>query len=138
MTILHHLAVLTTDLERARAFYRDAFGLQEIERPPFKIPGAWFAIGDRQIHITLHPQGTFRTKPVIDNNDGHFAIRVEDFEASVAKLVQYGLREDASDGDPKRLFVNRNSAAGYPQAYLLDPDWNVIEVNATKVDNSVR
>ena len=38
MTILHHLAVLTTDLERARSFYRDAFGLQEIERPPFKIP----------------------------------------------------------------------------------------------------
>ena len=32
-----------------------------------------------------------------------------------------------------RLIVDRQSRVGYPQAYLCDPDRNVIEINAAKV-----
>ena len=57
-------------------------------------------------------------------------IRVDDFEASVAKLVECGFREDAEDGDPMRLLVIRDGIAGFAQAFFLDPDWNVVEINS--------
>jgi hypothetical protein len=30
------------------------------------------------------------------------------------------------------MIVRRNSMAGYPQAYLLDPDRNIVEVNGAR------
>ena len=62
--------------------------------------------------------------------DTHFAIRVENFDEAVSDLMAKGFREDAAEDDPMRLIVSRNSVAGYPQAYLLDPDRHVIEFNA--------
>lgn len=32
--------------------------------------------------------------------------------------------------DPKRLVVVRNSPAGFLQAFVLDPDRNLIEINS--------
>jgi len=128
--MLHHAAVPTRDLERARSFYRDVFGLKEIGRPPFKTQGAWFAIGNSHLHVVLMPeQGTFRKSPSINTGDTHFAVSVEDFEVEVKRLAELGYRKDRPDGDPLRLFAIRGGPAGFPQAYLLDPDWNIVEIN---------
>ncbi len=133
MTTLDHVSVLTRDIERARPFYRDVLGLTELARPAFKTPGLWFGAGDRQVHVVMYPAGTFRSTPSIDNNDCHFALRVPDYEAALSRMTQFGFDETAADGDPKRILAIRNGPAGFPQAYLLDPDWNVVEINATSL-----
>jgi len=128
--MLHHVSIVVTDLERALAFYRDLLGIAQIERPAIPVPGAWLACGDRQIHLIVHPGGTFRTKARIDIADAHFAFRTDDFDGVVDKLVRHGFRESAAEDDPKRLLVVRKSVAGFQQLYMLDPDRNIVEINA--------
>jgi glyoxylase I family protein len=136
---LHHVNLIVTDLPRSLAFYQNLFGLTIMERPPFKSVGAWLACGALQVHLTLHPPGSFRTGN-IDNDDGvhlmkpmpqlcHFAFRTDDFDGALATLTANGFREDAAEDDPMRVMVRRNGPAGFPQLYLLDPDRNIIEIN---------
>lgn len=127
--MLHHVSIVATDLARSVAFYRSVFGLEQIERPPFSTDGAWFACGALQVHIIINPAGTFRRAATIDTADGHFAFRTDDFEGCIRGLIAKGFREDGPDGDPWRLRLRRNGPAGFPQAYLLDPDRNIIEIN---------
>ena len=127
--MLHHVSLVVTDLERSLAFYRDVIGLQQMERPPIPVPGIWLACGDRQIHLILYTPGTFRSKP-IDIADAHFAFRTDDFDGYVDKLKSRGFDENAAEDDPKRMFINLKSAAGFKQVYLLDPDRNIVEINA--------
>ena len=130
--ILHHVGLPTRSLDHSIIFYGNTIGLEQIHRPPFKTIGAWFAVGTSQLHIILTPDGTFRPRPTIDTGDVHFAIRVENFEAAVTRLVARGYRENAPDGDTMRLVVIRSGPAGFPQAFLLDPDWHIIEINAAE------
>ena len=125
---LHHVAIIVTNLERSSAFYRALFGFEPITRPPFTIPGEWLGVGALAIHLTVYPQGSFRTRGV-DNDDSHFALRATDFEGFVAHAESMGFRADAPQGDPMRMIVKRQGMAGFPQCYLLDPDRNIIEVN---------
>jgi glyoxylase I family protein len=126
---LHHVSLVTRDLDRACAFYESVFGLRRVPRPPFASEGAWYAVGPLTIHLTLHPEGTYRSKARVDPNDGHFALRVTDFDGLLRRLAAAGYREGVSD-DPKGLIVKRGGVAGYHQAFLFDPDLNQIEVNA--------
>lgn len=127
--LLHHVSIITRDLDRSIAFYREMFGLEQIQRPPFTVPGAWLGVGDRQLHLILYDPGTYRGGP-IDTADGHFAFRTDDFEGVVARLLSKGFREDVPDSDPMRIYINRNGLAGFAQLYVLDPDRNIVEVNA--------
>lgn len=127
---LHHVSIVTADVDRSAAFYRDILGMQPIKRPPFDIPGVWLAAGTSQVHLVQNANGTFRANGTIDNNDVHFALRVSDFEAAMAELAEKGYREDLDVGDMKRVAVKRTGLAGFPQAYLIDPDLHVIEINA--------
>jgi glyoxylase I family protein len=127
---LHHVSIITSDLPRALTFYRDTLGLKQMARPPFSIGGAWLEAGSSQIHLIDYPDGTFRRRSSIDNNDVHFALRVAGFEAALMELSEKGYREDAEENDPRRVLVKRTGLAGFPQAYLLDPDQHVVEINA--------
>jgi catechol 2,3-dioxygenase-like lactoylglutathione lyase family enzyme len=127
--MLHHVSIVTADLERSKEFYCGLFDLEQIERPPFSTAGAWLACGPLQLHLIHYLPGTFRGNGGIDTADGHFAFRTDDFEGVVARLTAKGFREDADESDPKRLLVFRQSLAGFPQLYVLDPDRNIVEVN---------
>jgi catechol 2,3-dioxygenase-like lactoylglutathione lyase family enzyme len=127
--MLHHVSIVVSDLARSIAFYRDVFGLEQIARPAFNVEGAWFACGALQVHLIVNPGGTFRPRATIDTADTHFAFRTDDFEAVMRGLARRGFREDAQEGDPRRVRVVRDGLAGFPQAFLLDPDRNIIEVN---------
>jgi catechol 2,3-dioxygenase-like lactoylglutathione lyase family enzyme len=125
---LHHVNVIVTDLPRSLAFYEKLFGLTIIERPPFKNAGAWLGCGALQVHLSVHPPGSFRTGNV-DGADTHFAFRTDDFDSALATLTANGFREDGAEDDPMHVMVRRNGPAGFPQLFLLDPDRNIIGIN---------
>jgi catechol 2,3-dioxygenase-like lactoylglutathione lyase family enzyme len=124
---LHHVSVNVTDLPRARAFYGTVLGLRELPRPAFDFAGAWYALGDRQLHLIVHPPTrTLRGTTAIDGRDGHLALRIAGFDAALEHLRRHGvvLRE------------SRDNATPWAQIYLTDPDGNVIELNAERAGHA--
>ena len=122
---LHHVAVNVTDLARAQAFYGTVLGLRELPRPAFDFAGAWYQLGDRQLHLIVHPPTrTLRGTTAIDGRDGHLALRLADFDAALTHLRRHGvtLRERHDNPTP------------WAQIYLTDPDGNVLEFNVERPD----
>jgi glyoxylase I family protein len=122
---LHHVSLVVTDLDRARIFYRDVLGLEEIDRPAFDFPGAWFRIGERQLHLIVHAAArTVRGAGAsIDSRDSHLALRVRSYHDAVAHLRAHGV---ACVEKP----VSRTARS---QLFLCDPDGNVIELNGEAI-----
>jgi hypothetical protein len=60
-------------------------------------------------------------------------VRVSSFRAALQFLEAKGYREDADD-DLLKMKVSPHATAGFPQIYILDPDRNVIEINAEQLD----
>lgn len=137
MASLHHVSIPVTDLDRSRMFYREILGLREIERPPFDFPGAWFALGDGELHLIGDaPSPTVRGGKGIDTRDVHFAVRVPSYGDTLSFLESKGYRTDADRSSPRAMIAQPHATAGFPQIYILDPDRNVIEINAAQLDST--
>lgn len=130
---LHHVSLPVSDLDRARRFYGEVLGLRETVRPPFDFPGAWYAVGDRTLHLIVAAGQTFRHGKSVDSRDAHLALRVTSFRQALAHLESKGYRSGHED-PVLALRVNVQSTAGFPQIYVMDPDRNVIEINAAQAD----
>lgn len=133
--LLHHVSITVSDLERSKLFYRRILRLNEIRRPPFSFPGAWFQVGESQhVHLIVHDDATFRGHKGIDTRDIHFAVRVRSYTEAVEFLRSEGYSEDGDDLDLKKMKLQPHATAGFPQIYILDPDRHVIEINAEALD----
>ena len=110
---IHHVAIQVADVAAARAFYVDVLGLEEIARPDFPVAGAWFKLGDQQLHI-----GEDANHRAPDRQ--HFAVRVDNLDATVAAIEAHG-------GDVRRA-AQALPGAGL-QASIRDPSGNLIELN---------
>jgi len=130
---IHHVSLPVTDLARARSFYADVLELVETDRPAFDFPGAWYRVGDRHLHLIVGEHPTFRSDTRIDSRDIHFAIRVSSYRGALQHLTAKGYRADATD-ELRKVRENPTGKAGFPQIYILDPDRNVIEINAEQLD----
>lgn len=130
---LHHVSLPVTNLPASKAFYSVILELREVARPSFSFPGAWYAVGDRVLHLIVGEYSTLRTGKGIDSHDIHFALRVSSYRGALEHLRSKGYSADATD-PLRRVRENPTGAAGFPQIYLLDPDRNVIEINAAAVD----
>lgn len=112
---LNHVAIHVSDVERSREFYRNALQLEEIPRPAFAFPGAWFRLGAEQ---ELHIIGE-RTDPVTSHNRGnHYALRVEDLTPWETHLKALGVE----------CVPRKRRPDGAWQLFLRDPDGHVIEL----------
>lgn len=118
---VQHTALVVTNLEHSKLFYERVLGLQPLQRPSFDFPGAWYAIGSQQLHLLVHPPAvTLRHTREVDSRDGHFAIRIDDFDEAISHLSALGIEFKAKPV----------SVTGWKQIFLCDPDGNVIELNA--------
>lgn len=112
---LAHIAIHVADLKVSIPFYRDIMGFQQIPRPSFDFPGAWFRIGtDDELHLIGN-----RTQPVYSDSRGvHFALYVRDLKSIEAELIA----KKATIRGPKQR------ADGSMHMFVYDPDGYCIEL----------
>src|SRR5262245_62246630 len=52
-----HVSVTVTDVAKAREFYSNVLGFEEIARTAFNFPGIWYSLGgDQQLHLILNDE----------------------------------------------------------------------------------
>lgn len=117
---IHHLSLLVADTDCALAFYRDLLGLDVIDRPALGFPGAWLAVGDRQIHLLELPNPDPREgRPDHVGRDRHLALTVDGLELLEERLIQAGVPFTRSKSGRNAIFCR-------------DPDGNGIELIAAE------
>lgn len=85
---MNHFTVLTTNLEKCKAFYIDVLGLTEGYRPPFDFPGAWLYSGDQAIlHIIAGRPLPTDAQGIID----HMAFTASNLQSVIDTLNQHGI-----------------------------------------------
>lgn len=132
---LHHVLIPVKNLDAARIFYKDILELEEMHRPTFPHPGAWFHLGPaQQLHLVVYADATTRGDKGVDVYDVHLALRIKSYRETLEFLRAKGFREDVDDRDPRKMTLRSPSMAGHPQIYILDPDRNIVEFNAEKID----
>lgn len=110
-----HAAIAVSDLAKSEHFYGTVLGLEKIDRV-LKFPGAWYQIGDFQIHLiaaTSTIDDTHNTEKWGRNR--HLALAVSNLEAAKEKLVDGG-------------YEFQLSASGRAALFVQDPDGNIIEL----------
>lgn len=115
-----HVSVTVTDLGRAREFYRDKLGFEEIARPEFNFPGAWFNLGGGlQLHLIVNEtiQRSDHERRTFDVKYAHFALFTEEAGQLFEALRIRGLA----------VHEFYSSPTGMRQLFVKDPDGNMIE-----------
>jgi len=111
---LLHAGLLITDLERSKQFYSGILGLKEKPRPDFDFPGAWYDLGECELHLI----GTKEVLPAAaarPARDFHVSFLIEDYEATKQALESAGI-------------AYREGSSGLAQIFVRDPDGNLIEL----------
>lgn len=108
---VHHVSLMTPDVESTYRFYVDVLGLTpRTDRPDFGMGGAWLDAGDQQVHLVEGASPPYAGQ--------HFALRVAGLDDVVAELRAHGL----DVRDPIDTGVGR-------QTTVTDPVGNVVELN---------
>ncbi|MED3563385.1 VOC family protein [Bacillus xiapuensis] len=117
---LHHVSLSVSDLERAKHFYSKILCLPELPRPDFDFEGAWYGIGQQQLHLIVLPASqTIRSQKYLSSREGHFALRVANFKDTINWLKENSVE----------ILEKLNSKSGFAQIFCADPDGNLIELN---------
>ncbi|HEX3365701.1 VOC family protein [Phenylobacterium sp.] len=113
-----HAAIKTAKLEETRVFFVEALGLKVGPRPRFDFRGYWLYAGGRDIVHLVETETPKAPSSVAAIN--HIALRVADFEATLADLKTRGIAfscETTPGGELREL-------------YVIDPNGVRIELNA--------
>lgn len=123
-----HVSIHAYDLQESARFYRELFGMEEVPSPDFSSPVLWLRVGDLQLHLFLVDEDPAPARH-------HFALDVDDFEATYRKAKEMGAHVESG-----RYSTIRELPDGAVQMYLRDPAGNLVEVNwpdVTTLDRSV-
>ena len=117
ITGIHHATFLTSDLNRARAFYEGILGLQpDLMRPAMSFDGVWYDVAARQqIHLMVLPNPELDLqRPAHGGRDRHVALTVSDIDKLKVRLDGAGI-------------VYTLSQSGRSALFCRDPDQNALE-----------
>jgi lactoylglutathione lyase len=116
MLELNHVAIYVNDLKKSCEFYSTVLHLEQIQRPAFDFPGAWFRLGtDQELHLIAGE----RIAPTVPRTRGnHFALRVDDLEGWRGHVEQFGAIVRGPVERPD----------GALQLFIADPDGHVVEL----------
>lgn len=127
---LHHVNLVTENVARMDAFYRDVLGLEAEtdglpvleKRKGYAGDVAFVTDGAIQTHLAQKdPLAGFNAGQMVNPvSHGHIAYRTDDLAAFRAHLDSLGVRY-ADWGN--------RAVAGWDQIFFYDPDGNVIEVH---------
>lgn len=111
---LNHVALHVSDLGLSMEFYGKKLGLEEIARPDFDFPGAWYRLGEiQELHLIAG-----RSSAVNSSTRGnHYALGVPDMGAAESFLAERGIVHTPRQTRPDGAF----------QIYIEDPDGYWIE-----------
>lgn len=112
---MQHVSLLVGDTARALAFYHDVLGLPLCARPDLGFPGAWLAVGGRQIHLLELPNpDPTEGRPAHGGRDRHVAFAVGDINQLELALEKAGV-------------PFTRSRSGRAALFCRDPDGNALE-----------
>jgi catechol 2,3-dioxygenase-like lactoylglutathione lyase family enzyme len=113
---INHVTLIVDDLEKARRFYTDVLGLEELPAYAFDYPVQFYRINDaQQLHITeWQDTPSFR---------GHVCLQVADFNAAFRALKALDAIDTSPWGKVRRL------RDGAMQMFARDPSGNLIELS---------
>lgn len=118
---LDHTALHVADLEASVSFYENVFGLEEKPAPGDPTIIRWLDLGPAELHLIRYDGDIPATNKAV-----HFAFRVTDLDAVVARVQELGIPYSDWPGVASTISVRPD---GIRQIYVQDPDGYWIEVN---------
>jgi catechol 2,3-dioxygenase-like lactoylglutathione lyase family enzyme len=116
VTGMEHFTILTAELDRTVAFYREHLGLEPGARPDFGFPGAWLYCNGRAVlHVVAGRDLPVPPAGVID----HMAFAAAGLGETVRRLDAAGIAYD----------LRRLPGAGPWQLFFLDPNGARVELD---------
>ncbi len=111
-----HAAMLVANLDRAIEFYTNVLGLKRVARS-LKYPGAWYQIGDFQIHLIedIDYRASDRIDLHTSTRNPHIALAVRDLDGTKQQLLAANC-------------IVKMSNSGRAALFTQDPDGNTIEL----------
>jgi len=114
---IEHVAVIVSDIARAKQFYGQVLALTEVPRPDtFDFPGAWYRNGPCDLHIISRPQADADSRR-------HVAFFVSDLHAAARVLQANGYQ----------VLWETMKIPNLSRFFTYDPDRNRIEIMAADV-----
>jgi len=115
-TGMNHFNILTDDVERTVAFYREAVGLEIGPRPDLGFPGAWMYASGRAI---LHISGGRKKEDLKPGVIDHMAFSAQGLAETLARLDRMGIH----------YAHRRQAGAGTWQVFFFDPNGARVELD---------
>ncbi|KQN40588.1 hypothetical protein ASG37_02015 [Sphingomonas sp. Leaf407] len=122
LVALHHVAIIASDYDRSKRFYRDVLGLsviREVYRAERKSWKCDLAIGSAQIELFTFPDSPARPSRPEALGLRHLAFTVADIDAEVARLAGHGV-----PCEPVRI----DEHTGQRFTFFTDPDGLPLEL----------
>jgi len=124
-TMLNHIALYVTDLQKSTVFYRDIIGLDTIPEPFHDGRHTWLSVGVKS-HLHLI-SGLEKGEP--RNKNTHLCFSVSSVPKFIERLNKAGIGYEDWPGK-KQAVTNR--VDGVKQIYFTDPDGYWVEINDAK------
>lgn len=128
---VNHIALLVSDVGRSAAFYANVLGLRQIKRPDFDRYGAWFSLGNIELHL-------IKGDPLVHSGEnlvvGHISLEVSDIDRVPKILEATGWPFEQNVTVPKGRISQgsgtNSSMDGHDvkQFFLRDPDGYYLEI----------